>query len=87
MPKYKLIKLRAFRKDNNQQLKEICEEINKTNGRMEKAENRIDQLKLRYKGERRTTLHQWWAILSVCCGRDWISRTPLSCELRGITMS
>ena len=36
-----LKELRVFRKDNSQQLKEIREEINKTNTRIEEAEKRI----------------------------------------------
>lgn len=43
-----LKELREFRKDNNQQLKEICEEI--TNGRMEEAEKRIDTAETRIQG-------------------------------------
>ena len=33
---------REFRKDNSQQLKDIREEINKNNTRIEEAERRID---------------------------------------------
>jgi CHASE3 domain sensor protein len=37
-----LKELREFRKDNSQQLKDIREEINKNNTRIEEAERRID---------------------------------------------
>ncbi|KAK1891338.1 Calcium-dependent protein kinase 17 [Dissostichus eleginoides] len=42
-----LKELREFRKDNGQQLKEICEEINKTNTRIAEAEGRIETTEAR----------------------------------------
>ncbi|KAK1880915.1 LINE-1 retrotransposable element ORF1 protein [Dissostichus eleginoides] len=42
-----LKELREFRKDNGQQLKEICEEINKTNTRIAEAEGRIEATETR----------------------------------------
>lgn len=42
-----LKELKEFRKDSIQQLKEIREEINKTNTRIEEAEKRIDRAETR----------------------------------------
>lgn len=48
-----LKELKEFRKDSSQQLKEIREEINKTNTRIEEAEKRLTWPKLRYKGRKK----------------------------------
>ncbi len=94
-----LKELREFRKDSIQQLKEIHEEVDKTNTdrhgqnsdtssqtwRAAPEERTSEYTEL--KRERRRNLHQWYVMLSTCYRRGWVSGTPLSCGWRELTAS